>query len=97
MRSALGASRWRVLRQLLTENLLIAVIGAAGGLGVGWVHLHFTVITMPARIARFIPGWANTTLNGRALAFSMLLAIVAGVVATIAPALEALRVNPVEQ
>jgi len=97
MRSALGASRWRVLRQLLTENLLIAAIGAAGGLGVGWLHLHFTVITMPARIAKFIPGWTNTTLNGRALAFSMLLAIVAGVVATIAPALEALRVNPVEQ
>jgi putative ABC transport system permease protein len=97
MRSALGASRWRVLRQLLTENLLIALIGATGGLGVGWMHLHFTVITMPARIARYIPGWANTTLNGRALAFSMLLAVVAGVVATIAPALEALRVNPVEQ
>lgn len=97
MRTALGASRWRVLRQLLTENLLIALIGAAGGLVVGWLHLHFTLITMPARIAKFIPGWANTTLSLRALAFSMLLAVVAGVVATIAPALEALRVNPVEQ
>jgi len=97
MRTALGASRWRVLRQLLTENLLIAVIGAAGGLAVGWLHLHFTLITMPARIAKYIPGWANTTLNGRALAFSLLLAILAGVVATIAPALEALRVNPAEQ
>jgi putative ABC transport system permease protein len=97
MRTALGASRWRVLRQLLTENLLIALIGAAGGLAVGWLHLHFTVITMPARIAKYIPGWANTTLNGRALAFSMLLAIVAGFVATVAPALEALRVDPVEQ
>jgi putative ABC transport system permease protein len=97
MRSALGASRWRVLRQLLTENLLIAAIGAAGGLGVGWLHLHFTVITMPARIVRYLPGWANTTLNGRALALSLLLAVVAGIVATIAPALEALRVNPVEQ
>jgi putative ABC transport system permease protein len=97
MRTALGASRWRVLRQLLTENLVIALIGAAGGLAVGWLHLHFTVITMPARIAKYIPGWANTTLNGRALAFSLLLAVIAGVVATIAPALEALRVNPVEQ
>lgn len=97
MRTALGASRWRVMRQLLTENLMIATIGAVGGLAVGWVHLHYTVITMPARIARYIPGWSNTTLNGRALALSLLLAIVAGVVATIAPALEALRVNPVEQ
>jgi len=97
MRAALGASRWRVLRQLLTENMLIAAIGAVGGLGVGWLHLHFTVITMPARIAKYIPGWANTTLNGHALAYSMLLAVIAGVVATIAPALEALRVNPVEQ
>jgi putative ABC transport system permease protein len=97
LRTALGASRWRVLRQLLTENLLIAWIGAAGGLAVGWLHLHFTLITMPARIAKYIPGWANTTLSLRALAFSVLLAIVAGIVATIAPALEALRVNPVEQ
>jgi putative ABC transport system permease protein len=97
MRIALGASRWRVLRQLLTENLLIALIGSAGGLAVGWLHLHFVLITMPARIARYIPGWANVSLNGRALAFSLLLAILAGVVATIAPALEALRVNPLEQ
>ena len=97
MRTALGASRWRVLRQLLTENLLIALIGSAGGLAVGWLHLHFVLITMPARIARYIPGWANVSLNGHALAFSLLLAILAGVVATIAPALEALRVNPLEQ
>ena len=97
MRIALGASRWRVLRQLLTENLLVALIGSAGGLAVGWLHLHFVLITMPARIARYIPGWANVSLNGRALAFSLLLAILAGVVATIAPALEALRVNPLEQ
>ena len=97
MRTALGASRWRVMRQLLTENLLIALIGDAGGLGVGWLHLHFTLITMPARIAKYIPGWSNTKLNGDALVFSLLLAILAGVVATIAPALEALRVNPVEQ
>jgi putative ABC transport system permease protein len=97
MRTALGASRWRVLRQLLTENLLVALIGAAGGVAVGWLHLHFVLVTMPARIAKYIPGWENVTLNGRALAFSLLLAILAGVVATIAPALEALRLNPVEQ
>ncbi|MGA2569637.1 MAG: ABC transporter permease [Terracidiphilus sp.] len=97
MRTALGASRSRIVRQLLTENLLIASIGAAGGLVVGWLHLHFTLITMPARVARYLSGWENTSLNGRALAFSLLLAIVAGAVATIAPALEALRANPVEQ
>ena len=97
MRSALGASRWRVVRQLLTENLVVALIGAGGGLAVGWLHLHFTLITMPARIARFIPGWENTTLDDRALVFSLALAVLAGVVATIGPALEAFRVNPVEQ
>ncbi len=97
MRSALGASRWRVMRQMMTENLLIALIGAAGGLAVGWAHLQFTLTTMPARVAKFMPGWSNTKLNGHALEFSLLLAVLAGVVATIAPALEALRVNPVEQ
>ncbi len=42
-------------------------------------------------------GWSNISLNGRALAFSLLLALGAGIVSGFAPALEALRVNLVDQ
>ena len=97
MRTALGAGRWRITRQLLTENILLALIGSVGGIGFAAAYLRIIIITMPVRVARYIPGWSNTSLNGRALVFSVVLAGLAGVVAGFAPALEALRVNPAEQ
>jgi len=97
MRTAVGASRYRILRQLLTENILLGLLGAIGGLGFAWLFLHVMDAFMPPRVARFIAGWSNVSLNGRALAFSFLLAIGAGIVAGLLPALEALRVNVVEQ
>jgi putative ABC transport system permease protein len=97
MRSALGAGRWRLLRQLLTENILLGLIGGAGGLALAMVYLHLCIISMPERVARYMSGWSNISLNGRALAMSLLLAVVAGLVSGFAPALEALRVNLVEQ
>jgi putative ABC transport system permease protein len=97
MRTALGASRTRILRQLLTENVLLAVVGAAGGVGFAGLYLHLILITMPARVARLIPGWYNTSINGRALAFSLVLAVIAGVAAGLVPSLEALRVKVADQ
>ncbi len=97
MRTALGASRWRVMRQLLTENILLGLIGAVGGLVVAMVDLRLTLIAMPERVARYLAGWSNISLNGRALGFSLLLALGAGAVAGILPGIEALRVNLVDQ
>jgi predicted permease len=97
MRTALGASRWRIMRQLLMENILLGFAGAAGGLVFGGVYLHVILISMPARVARYMPGWSNTSLNGRVMAFSLLLALAAGLISGIAPAVEALRLNLVEQ
>jgi predicted permease len=97
MRTALGASRSRILRQLLTENILLGLVGGIGGLIFGALYLHIILITMPARVARYMPGWSNTSLNGRVMAFSLLLAVGAGLISGFLPALEALRVNVVEQ
>lgn len=93
MRTALGANRTRILRQLLTENLLLGLIGAAGGLILGWLYLRVTLLLMPERVARYMAGWTNISLNGRAFAFSLILALGAGLVSGLAPALEALRIN----
>jgi putative ABC transport system permease protein len=73
------------------------VVGAAGGLGFGALYLQIILTTMPARVARYMPGWSNTSLNGRVMAFSLLLAVGAGVISGFLPAIEALRVNVVEQ
>jgi putative ABC transport system permease protein len=97
MRTALGAGRVRVLRQLLTENILLGLIGGAGGLVVAELEMHSSYLAMPARIERYLAGWSNISLNGRALALSLLLAVGAGIVSGLAPAIAALRVNLVDQ
>jgi len=97
MRTALGAGRWRLLRQLLTENILLGLIGGAGGLAFAALYMHVSEVAMPERVARYLAGWSNISLNGRALALSLALAIGAGIVSGFAPALEALRIDLVEQ
>jgi putative ABC transport system permease protein len=97
MRTALGASRSRILRQLLTENILLSVIGALGGIAIAKVYGQYLLATMPERVARFMAGWSNTSLNGRVLLFSFLLAGLAGLIAGMAPAAEGLRLNLVDQ
>jgi putative ABC transport system permease protein len=97
MRTALGAGRGRLLRQLLTESILLGLISGAGGLLFAQLEMHVSKATMPESVARYLAGWANISLNGRALALSLLLALLAGVVSGFAPALAALRVNLVDQ
>jgi len=97
MRTALGARRGRLLRQLLTENILLGLVGAAGGVLLAKLVLHVSIISMPDRVARYMAGWSNISLNGRALAFSLLLAVGAGIAAGFLPALESMRINLVDQ
>jgi putative ABC transport system permease protein len=97
MRTALGARRGRLLRQLLTENILLGLVGAAGGLLLAKLVLHVSIISMPDRVARYMAGWSNISLNGRALAFSLLLAVGGGIAAGFLPAIESMRINLVDQ
>jgi putative ABC transport system permease protein len=97
MRTALGAGRGRLMRQLLTENILLGLMGGLGSLLFAAGYMHISQATMPEHIARYMAGWSNISLNGRTLALSLGLAVLAGIVSGFAPALEALRINLVNQ
>ncbi len=97
VRTALGAGRNRLLGHLMMENIVLGLLGAVGGLMFAAISLHLCAISMPDRVARYVAGWSNISLNGRALAFSFAIAVGAGFVSGLLPALKALRINLVDQ
>lgn len=88
MRLALGASRARLLRQLLTESMLLAMIG--GGLGLLLAYWTTAALTR-ANLPLPIPVDGTLAIDGRALAFTTLLALVTGVLFGLAPAIRSSR------
>jgi len=87
LRAALGASRGRLLRQLLTESLILAAIGGLGGVTIAAATLEYV---QSARSID-IPLLEYATLDGPALAMAVVLAISAGVLFGLAPAMKAFR------
>jgi len=87
VRKALGASSWVLTRQLLTESIVLAVGGATLGvlLSLWEVRLLKSVVPVP------LPPWLSIDVSGRALAFTVVLAVVTGVIAGIVPALKLAR------
>ena len=93
VRLALGAGRWRLARQLLTETLLLAVAGAATGLLIAYVGLQSADALIPSQFAMLD---LKASLNGRVLAWSVLLAAFTGITVAILPGLQASRTDPHE-
>ena len=87
VRLALGASRWRLVRLLLSENMLLAVISGGLSLLFASFFLGMLLRSMPGDIARLIPGWNQIGLDERALLFTLGIALVSGVVSGLAPAM----------
>ena len=83
IRSALGAGRGRLLRQLLTESLVLALIGGAAGLALG----HWVLGALTAALPAEIPGYMQPRMSGPVLAFTMTLCVLAAVLTGVAPAL----------
>jgi predicted permease len=90
-RMALGASRARVLRQLLTESLLLALIGGAGGL---MVAAYVSPVFGFLRIPLGSPLDVSITLDDRVLLFCVALSLVTGALFGIVPALKCTKSDP---
>jgi putative ABC transport system permease protein len=82
LRIALGAGRWRVMRQLLIESVVLAVTG--GGLGVllAWWGLQLFIAASPGNIPRL----SEVSLDGTALSFTFSISVLTGVLFGLAPA-----------
>ena len=85
IRAALGAGRWRVVRQLLTESLLLAL---AGG-GCGLLLARWSVAALVAAAPSAIPRVQAITLNGRVLGFALAISLLTGVLFGLVPAFAA--------
>jgi putative ABC transport system permease protein len=85
LRTALGASRGALLWQLLIESLVLGMLGAAGGVVIAWSALR----ALLPLVGDNIPRIAQTSLDGRVLAFCVLVAIATSVFFSLAPAIQA--------
>jgi putative ABC transport system permease protein len=93
IRAALGAGRWRLVRQLLVESLVLALGGAALGAFMAWGGLKALIAVIPPRI---IPAEAVIRLNGTVLLFTLAVAMLTALVFGLVPALHVSRRDLVE-
>ena len=93
LRAALGASRWRIIRQLLTESLLIALLGGALGVLIGFWGIDALRASNPGDAAKFAPGWYQLGINIPVLVFTLGLSLVSGLVFGLAPAWQVSKPN----
>jgi putative ABC transport system permease protein len=93
MRTALGASRWRVIRQLLTESVLLSLAGGVLGLAIGLIGVHALLAISSGDIPRIGPHGNGIVLDWRVLAFTTAISIGSGVAFGLIPALRVSRVD----
>lgn len=91
IRAALGASGWRVVRQLLTESILLSLIGGAAGVFLAYGGTKGLVALLPPTQVAALPFLANLHIDARVLVFSFGLSILTGMIFGLAPAIQASR------
>jgi putative ABC transport system permease protein len=92
IRTALGASRMRVVRQLLTESVLLSIVGGSLGLLIAVWGVDLLMAASPADIPRV----NETGLDARMLVFTLLISVVTGLIFGLAPALQASKLDLTE-
>ncbi len=94
VRVALGARRSDLVRQMLAESMVIALLGGALGALLALWGVRLMRDTLPADLVRFNPGWTRITINGHSLLFTVAVSIATAVLVGLVPALIASRADP---
>lgn len=89
VRLAIGAPRSRIIRQLLTESIVLGLTGGIAAIGVGWLALKALLALRPESLLRL----GSIQLNPAVFAYTLLISLVTGIIFGIAPALTASRVD----
>jgi predicted permease len=89
LRAALGAGRWQMIRQLLIESLLLAIVGGALGFVLSLWALHLLLTAIPIEL----PFWMNFGLDLRVLGFTVAITLLTGLIFGAVPALQTSRVD----
>jgi putative ABC transport system permease protein len=92
IRASLGAGLWRIVRQLLSETLLLAVLGTLAGMVVAWCLLALLTKQLAA-LPIMLPHLQQVGLNGRVLVFNMVLCLLLAILCGLAPTLLTLRTD----
>ncbi|MGA7275736.1 MAG: FtsX-like permease family protein, partial [Candidatus Udaeobacter sp.] len=95
IRGALGATRWRLVRQMLTESLVVAGLGAVAGILLAfWAVDLFTRVT--SALSNPLPYWIQFTIDARVLTFTVGITLVATIASGLLPALISAHGNAAE-
>ncbi len=93
IRAAIGGSRGRLVRQLLTESVLLSLAGGALGLVLGWFGIRALLAVNTAGLPRVGEEGALVGLDWRVLSFTLLVAVGTGILFGLIPALQAARTD----
>lgn len=95
IRAALGAGRSRLIRQMLTENLVLIGLGALGGVAVAWLSTRviWSYMIREGELTGGVPYWMSFSFDGRVLFFVVVIAVVCSLITGLLPALQVSRVD----
>ncbi|HKY27853.1 MAG TPA: ABC transporter permease, partial [Pyrinomonadaceae bacterium] len=93
VRTALGASRWRIIRQFLTESVILGIIGGTVGVLIAYWGVDLLRALDPGEASRFAPGWDQFGINLPVLGFNLGVSILSGLLFGLAPAWQASKAD----
>ncbi|PYT68545.1 MAG: hypothetical protein DMG39_20800 [Acidobacteria bacterium] len=91
IRASMGAGRWRIISQLLTESVLLSLMGGALGLAIGFLGLRALLAVNPVNLPRIGQHGAEVGLDARALLYTLLVSLFTAILFGLVPAISAAR------